>query len=100
MMAAAFFITCSSGSPEGLLNRSTNAFFSASSFTCRRISSEAFSASTSAICSITALALGTSVDRLSVSVIASSPTETFLGLGVLGRRRSPPRWLTLSGSRS
>src|SRR5215470_3283901 len=83
MMAAAFFITCSSDSPDGLLKRSTNAFFSASSFARRRISSEAFSASTSAICSITALALGTSADRLSVSVIASSPTGTLSRLGVV-----------------
>src|SRR5262245_20936986 len=72
-MAAAFFITCSSDSPDGFVSRSINAFFSASSLARLRISSEHFSASANAIFSISALALGTSVDRLSVAVIVLSP---------------------------
>src|SRR5215510_82745 len=73
MMAAAFIITCSSDSPDGFVSRSINAFFSASSLARLRISSEHFSASANAIFSISALALGTSVDRLSAAVIDLSP---------------------------
>src|SRR5262245_32791972 len=70
MMAAAFFMTCSSDNLDGLVNLSIRAFFSASSFSRLRISSEDFSASARAIFSISALALGTTVDSSSVAVIS------------------------------
>src|SRR5262249_13452699 len=73
MMAAAFFMTSSSDKPEGLLNRSTNAFFSASSSERLRISSEAFSASATAIFCSSDFALGTSVERSSVVAITLAP---------------------------
>src|SRR5262249_13602325 len=73
MMAAAFFMTCSSDNLDGLVSLSIRAFFSASSFSRLRISSEDFSASDRAIFSINALALGTTVDSSSVAVIISSP---------------------------
>ena len=57
-MLATRLSACSSDTPEGLLRRSSNAFFSASAFALARISSDAFSASAKASCSIICFALG------------------------------------------
>src|SRR5437868_4616742 len=68
MMRAAFCMTSSSLSPDGLLRRSIKACFSASCCAICFIAADAFSASASAIFCITAFALGTALDAAGLDV--------------------------------